>query len=74
MPERMRGAAWDVSSPFRCPSRSCRFARHLDVEVARKRQQLAALEKQYDHFLQEIGVLSQDMSEEDWYFERLWLC
>lgn len=34
-------------------------------EVASKRKQLAALEKQYDHFLQEFGVLSKNMSEED---------
>ena len=34
-------------------------------EVASKRKQLAALEKQYDHFLQEFGVLDKNMSEED---------
>ena len=34
-------------------------------DIASKRTQLAALEKQYDNFLEEFGVLGKEMSEED---------
>lgn len=37
----------------------------LLAEISNKRRQVSAMEAQYDNFLEELGILGKDMSEED---------